>query len=76
MAQWVKNLTAANWVTAVGEDHSPAWHSGLKDLALHSCGAGHSYGSIQSLAHMEFPYAMGAVIKFKKIKFLKCTTKL
>ena len=33
-AQWVKNLTAAVWVTAEMQVLSSAWSSGLKDLAL------------------------------------------
>ena len=34
MAKWVKNLTAAAWVTAEVLVQSLAWHSRLKDLAL------------------------------------------
>ena len=34
MVQWLKNVTAAAWVTAEVWVQSPAWHSGLKDFAL------------------------------------------
>ena len=34
VAQWVKNLTVAAQVTAEAWVQSPAWYSGLKDLAL------------------------------------------
>ena len=34
VAQWVKNLTRAAWVTAEVWVLSPAWHSGLKDPVL------------------------------------------
>ena len=47
MVQWLKNVTAAAWVTAEVWVQSPAWHSGLKDFA-----------QIQSLA-LELPCAEG-----------------
>ena len=34
MAQWVKNLTVEAQVAVEVQVQFPAWHSGLKDLAL------------------------------------------
>ena len=34
VAQWVKNLTAATWVTREAQVRSLAQHSGLKDVVL------------------------------------------
>ena len=53
MVQWLKNVTAAAWVTAEVWVQSPAWHSALKDPALLS------EAQIQSLA-LELPYATSA----------------
>ena len=66
MAQWVKNLTAVARVAAEVRVRSPAQCSGLKDPAvsqLHHRSA--AAAQIQPLPQ-ELPYAVGAVIKFKK----------
>ena len=34
VVQWVKNLTVMAWVAAEAQVQYPAWHSGLKDLAM------------------------------------------
>ena len=60
MAQWVKNLTAAAWVTCRGAaliSHPAQWGkgSGVATAAAH----------LQSLT-WELPYAMGVAMKLKK----------
>ena len=60
--QWVKNPTAAAWVTAQMQVQSPAQQSGLKDLAQVKAVAW-----IQSLT-WELPYAVSVAIKKKKKK--------
>ena len=52
------------WVAAEAWVQFPAWHSGLKDLALRSCGIGHSCGS-DLVPGPELPYAV-SVAKQRK----------
>ena len=59
VAQWLKNPTAAAWVTAEVWVGSPALCSGLKDLC--SCSKGCSCGQ-------ELPYAAGVATKTKPSK--------
>ena len=67
-AQWVKNPTAAAEVAAEARVRSPAWSSGLKDLALLAAVAW-----MPSLAR-ELPH-VGTAIKLTKNISLESTTK-
>ena len=56
VAQWVKNPTAAAWVSAETGIRSPALHRGLKDMGLPHC-------SSHSVPGPGISIAMGAAIK-------------
>ena len=65
MVQWVKNPTAAAWVTAEVRVQSLGWRSRLKDPALLRAVAwAADVACIQSLA-WELPYAAGVALKTK-----------
>lgn len=64
MAQWVKNLSAVVWVTAITQVQSPAQSSGLKERIWLATAAAAQI----PLLDQEFPYTMdvmGVAIKRK-----------
>ena len=66
MVQWVKNLTAAAWVTEEVQILSLVWCSGLKDPAFPHLWCRWQLQLRFGPLVQELPYAMRAAIKKKK----------
>ena len=61
MAQWVKNLTAAAWITGAVWVPSPAQHSSIPGIAATASGVA-TVVHTQSPAE-QLPYAVGPALK-------------